>query len=134
MARVPERIRRNGRVSLAFDMLAAKERIDTTVEALKARGISAECLETKDEVLARVRALIPAGASLSTGASLTLKEIGFEDLLKSGSHPWKNLKAEYLAEKDRWSRSFSGARVLSRTTSSEASTRFHRPGKSSSPA
>ncbi|HET6449839.1 MAG TPA: LUD domain-containing protein, partial [Spirochaetia bacterium] len=43
---------------------------------------------------------IPAGASLSTRASLTLKEIGLDDLLKSGSHPWKNLKAEYLAEKD----------------------------------
>ena len=41
-----------------------------------------------------------AGVSLSTGASLTLKEIGFEELLKSGPHPWKNLKAEYLAEKD----------------------------------
>ena len=31
---------------------------------------------------------------------MTLKEIGFEDLLKSGAHSWKNLKAEYLAEKD----------------------------------
>ena len=85
---------------MAFDTLAEKEQIDTTVEALKARGISAECLETKEEALARLQALIPAGASLSTGASLTLKEIGFEELLKSGSHPWKNLKAEYLAEKD----------------------------------
>ena len=47
-----------------------------------------------------VRELIPAGATVSTGASLTLKEIGFEDLLISGAHQWKNLKAEYLAEKD----------------------------------
>ena len=35
-----------------------------------------------------------------TGASLTLKEIGFEALLISGSHPWRNLKAEIVAEKD----------------------------------
>ena len=54
---------------------------------------------TDDEMLSVLR-FIPAGASLYTGASLTLKEIGFESLLVSGSHPWKNLKAEYLAEKD----------------------------------
>jgi L-lactate utilization protein LutC len=85
---------------VGFDTLATKEQVDTTIEALKTRGIAGECLETKEEALARLQVLIPAGASLSTGASLTLKEIGFEALLLSGSHPWKNLKAEYLAEKD----------------------------------
>ena len=89
-----------GRLPVGFDMLATMERVTATIEALKARGIAAECLQTKEEALARLQALIPAGASLSTGASLTLKEIGFEGLLVSGSHPWKNLKAEYLAEKD----------------------------------
>lgn len=85
---------------MSFDALAAVEQIEATIEALKARGIAAEAVQTREEALARLRALIPAGASLSTGASLTLKEIGFEELLVSGSHPWKNLKAEYLAEKD----------------------------------
>ncbi len=70
------------------------------MEALKERGISSELLQTGGEALERLRSLIPAGATLSTGASLTLKEIGFEGLLMSGTHPWKNLKAEYLAEKD----------------------------------
>jgi len=83
-----------------FDTLATMDRIEATMDALKARGITAEHLQTREEALARLRTLIPAGASLSTGASLTLKEIGFEELLVSGSHPWKNLKAEYLAEKD----------------------------------
>jgi L-lactate utilization protein LutC len=85
---------------MGFDTLATTEQIDATSEALKDRGIMAEVAQTRDEALARVRALIPAGASVTTAASLSLKEIGFEDLLKSGSHPWKNLKAEYLAEKD----------------------------------
>jgi hypothetical protein len=70
------------------------------MEALKARGITTELLQTREEALARLEALIPSGASLSTSASLTLKEIGFEELLKTGSHSWRNLKAEYLAEKD----------------------------------
>jgi L-lactate utilization protein LutC len=83
-----------------FDTPAATDRIEAAIDALKARGITAELLQTREEALTRLRALIPAGASVSTGASLTLKEIGFEDLLASGSHPWKNLKAEYLAEKD----------------------------------
>jgi L-lactate utilization protein LutC len=85
---------------MSFDDLATVEQIEGTMEALKARGITAELVQTREEALARLRTLIPAGASLSTGASLTLKEIGFEELLVSGSHPWKNLKAEYLAEKD----------------------------------
>lgn len=85
---------------MSFDTLAATERIHATVEALKARGIDAEVTQTGAEALERLRAIIPPGATISTGASVTLKEIGFEDLLMSGSHPWKNLKAEYLAEKD----------------------------------
>ena len=85
---------------MGFDALATVEQIEATMEALKARGITAELVQTREEALARLRTPIPAGASLSTGASLTLKEIGFEELLVSGSHPWKNLKAEYLAEKD----------------------------------
>lgn len=83
-----------------FDRPATTDRIEATMVALKARGITAELLQTREEALARLQTLIPAGASLSTGASLSLKEIGFEELLVSGSHPWKNLKAEYLAEKD----------------------------------
>ena len=35
-----------------------------------------------------------------TAGSVTIKQIGLEDLLKSTSNPWRNLKAEILAEKD----------------------------------
>jgi hypothetical protein len=85
---------------MGFDTPASAEQIRLTAEALKARGISAELVATPTEALAKLLVLIPAGKSLSTGASLTLKEIGFEGLLVSGAHAWKNLKAEYLAEKD----------------------------------
>jgi len=34
------------------------------------------------------------------GASRTLEEIGYVDYLKSGTHGWKNLHEEILAEKD----------------------------------
>jgi L-lactate utilization protein LutC len=35
-----------------------------------------------------------------TGSSTTLNEIGFVDLLKSGKHPWNNLKDKIVSEKD----------------------------------
>ncbi len=83
-----------------FDTVATAEEIAATMEALKGRGVTTELVQTGEEALARLRTLIPDGASLSTGASLTLREIGFEEVLKTGAHPWRNLKAEYLAEKD----------------------------------
>jgi len=36
-----------------------------------------------------------------TASSQTLTEIGLDDIFISGEHPWKNLKTEILAEKDR---------------------------------
>lgn len=83
-----------------FDTLATQDRIDGTAEAVRSRGIKVEVLDFGTAALARLRELIPAGASVSTGASLTLREIGFDELLASGAHPWKNLKGDYLAEKD----------------------------------
>jgi L-lactate utilization protein LutC len=68
--------------------------------AVAARGIAAELVGTKAEALARLQELIPPGASVSAGASLSLKEIGFEELLISKNHPWRNLKDEIVAEKD----------------------------------
>jgi len=85
---------------MSFDTPADMDRIQKTIDALKSRGVSAEILQNGQEAIARLRELIPAGASVSTGASLTLREIGFEEYLISGTHPWKNLKAEFLAEKD----------------------------------
>jgi hypothetical protein len=85
---------------LEFSTLATAPQIQKTIDALRGRGISAELVETKDQALARLQSLIPAGSSVMTGGSLTLKEIGFEALLISGTHPWRNLKAEIVAEKD----------------------------------
>src|SRR5438045_190036 len=83
-----------------YTTLGAPDSVQRTMEAVKTRGITAEFVESKEAVLGRLRTLIPPGVTLSTGASVTLRQIGFEDLLKSGDHPWRNLKAEIVAEKD----------------------------------
>jgi hypothetical protein len=83
-----------------YATLPAPERVQRTVEAVNGRGIHAELVETKEAALERVKALIPPGCVVMTGASVTLQQIGFEDILIRGDHPWRNFKADLLAEKD----------------------------------
>jgi hypothetical protein len=85
---------------MAYDTLPAPETIQRAVESVNARGIHAELVETAGAALERVKALIPPEAVVMTGGSVTLKEIGLEDLLIRGDHPWRNFKADLLAEKD----------------------------------
>src|ERR1041385_635458 len=83
-----------------YAALPTPDRIQRTLEAVKKRGINAELVETKEAALARLQELIPAEAVVMTGGSVTLQQIGFEALLIRGLHPWRNFKADLLAEKD----------------------------------
>ena len=83
-----------------FAALPPLDRIERTVAAVNARGIHAEFVETKEAALDRLKSLIPEGCVVMTGASVTLQQIGFEAILISGKHPWRNFKADLLAEKD----------------------------------
>ena len=85
---------------MAYDILPPSEVIQRTVESVNARGIHAELVETKEAALQRVQALIPPGCVVMTGASVTLQQIGFEEILIRGTHPWRNFKADLLAETD----------------------------------
>lgn len=80
--------------------LATKESLDATVAALTTNNFIPEVLATKEEALARVKELVPSGASVMNGASKTLEQIGYIDYLKSGAHPWRNLHEEILKETD----------------------------------
>ncbi|HUQ30285.1 MAG TPA: lactate utilization protein [Candidatus Paceibacterota bacterium] len=83
-----------------YTTLAAAEIISKTMEGLKARNIESEVVNTKEEALAKIKELVPAGASVMNGASVTLEEIGLIDYLKSDTHGWNNLHAGIVAEKD----------------------------------
>jgi hypothetical protein len=83
-----------------YAALPTPERIQKTLEAIKARGVHAELVEAKEDALARIQEIIPENAVVMTGGSVTLQQIGFEALLISGQHPWRNFKADLLAEKD----------------------------------
>ncbi len=83
-----------------YSQTASPESTQKTIQALAAHGILAELVPDGASALARLKELIPAGASVSSGASTTLDEIGFTEHLASGAHPWNNLKAAIVAEKD----------------------------------
>jgi hypothetical protein len=83
-----------------YSKLAASETIIRAMDALKDRNISVELAADKNEALAMVKKLLPAGAEIMTGGSTTLEQIGFVDLLKSGNHPWQSFKDKIFAEKD----------------------------------
>ena len=83
-----------------WDRLPNKQAITRTIEALKNRGINTELVDTHREALRLITTKTPDGAQIMTGASTTLDQIGFTELLKSGAHKWKNLKQEIMSEKD----------------------------------
>jgi hypothetical protein len=83
-----------------YTVLPTPDRLQKTMEAVRTRGIIVTLVETKEDALTQLQTLIPVDASVMTGASVTLRQIGFEALLIEGKHPWRNLKNEILAEKD----------------------------------
>jgi hypothetical protein len=86
--------------SISYTQIPSDEVIDATVQALKTRNIEPMIVSTREEALAVIKDLIPAGASVMNGASKTLEQVGFIEYLKAGAHSWNNLHAAIVAEKD----------------------------------
>ena len=86
---------------MEWNTIPSDETIERTVEALRQRNVQVSVIADKMEALGKLKELIPAGASVMTGGSTTLDQIGFTDYLISGEHPYHNLKSAILAEKDR---------------------------------
>lgn len=86
---------------MSYDTVASNESIEKTVSALTERGFQPVVVETKADALAKLRELIPAGSDIMNGSSRTLEEIGFVDLLKSGTSGWNNRHDAILAETDK---------------------------------
>lgn len=83
-----------------FNTIASAATIEATAAALTKNNFMPITVATKAEALAKIQELIPRGASVMNGASVTLDQIGYIELVKSGNHPWKNLHDAIIAEKD----------------------------------
>lgn len=83
-----------------FALIPSIKEVLETMEALRPRGVLAELMETGIEALERIKALVPAGASVMTASSQTLDQIGLTKMLSDGDHPWVDLKQNISNEKD----------------------------------
>jgi L-lactate utilization protein LutC len=84
-----------------YSHLAESASIDQTAAALQAKGYQVFLVENAKQALEKIKALIPAGASVMNGSSKTLEQIGYLNYLKSGQHPWKDLHQAVTAESDK---------------------------------
>jgi L-lactate utilization protein LutB len=85
---------------MEYNTIASRETLDKVVESLKGMNVEGIIVKNKEEALAKIKDLIPTGATVMNGASKTLEEVGFVGHLKSGDHDWHNLHEAILNEKD----------------------------------
>lgn len=83
-----------------FNQLASQERITAVISSFSERNIKGVFVETKEDALKKIFAIIPEGSEIATGSSETLREIGLLTVLKEKSHPWKNVKDNLFTEVD----------------------------------
>jgi len=86
---------------MSYDQLASEETIAKTAAALTAKKYNVSVVADRAAALAKLKEMIPAGADVMTGGSVTLDEIGFTDLLKSGTSGWINWKDKIFGEADK---------------------------------
>lgn len=83
-----------------YSQLATKPSTEKTKSALQKKGYHVTVVPDRESALAHVVSLIPSGASVMNGSSVTLEQIGFVEHLKSGKHGWKNLHADIVTEQN----------------------------------
>ena len=83
-----------------YNKLATKESVDKTIKALGELNVEAMYVENGKAALEKIKELIPPGASVMNGSSVTLEQIGYVDYLKEGKHGWNNLHEAIIAESD----------------------------------
>lgn len=83
-----------------YEKIVSQEQVDAAVASLAKNNFKPQVVATRAEALELIKQLIPAGASVMNGGSVTLQEIGFVDYLKEGAHGWNNLHQGILEEAD----------------------------------
>ncbi len=85
---------------MEYNILANKKVIDETIKNLATNNVEAIFVKNGAMALEKIKELIPAGASVMNGGSITLETIGFVEYLKGDQHSWNNLHETILNEKD----------------------------------
>ncbi|WPU96970.1 lactate utilization protein [Mucilaginibacter sabulilitoris] len=83
-----------------MNYLATRKSVDKLFENLRHRNFIPHFAVSKEDALAKVISVIPPGSEIATASSVTLKQIGFLDLLNSKKHDWKNFRDNIFTEVD----------------------------------
>ncbi len=87
------------------------ESMQRTIENLRKNRFAVDYVATKEEVVPLIRSLIPAGATVATGGSVSLAEAGVNDLLASGDYVYLNRMAPDLTPQQRQAVTLDGNRA-----------------------
>ena len=85
---------------MQFNQLANKTSVTKTQQALETKGYAVSLLQDGTAALAQIKEIIPEGASVMSGSSVTLEQIGYKKFLESGKHQWVDLHGKITAEAD----------------------------------
>lgn len=84
-----------------YTTLASPQTVATTQKALEAKNYQVKLAASKTEALELVKQLVPSGATVMHGSSVTLEQIGYVEFLQSAQHGWVDLHAQVNAENDK---------------------------------
>ena len=83
-----------------FGRIPSEQEILSSIGAIEARGINVIRVDNGTQALATIKKIIPPHAEVMNGSSTTLIEIGYQDLLESGLHNWRDLHRLVTNEND----------------------------------
>src|SRR5450755_2644250 len=73
-------------INEAFSVPADRAAVDRTAQALRARGFNVDIADDSAAARDAVLALVPEGAEVGQGASITLDQIGVTAAIEAGGH------------------------------------------------
>jgi len=83
-----------------YGRIPSEQEILASIRAIQARGINVIRVDNGTQALATIKKIIPSFAEVMNGSSTTLIEIGYQDLLESDLHNWKDLHRLVTNEND----------------------------------
>jgi hypothetical protein len=87
--------------AIKWNRMPSEADIIFTVQAIEARGIKVLRVKDGETALGKIKEIIPSGAEVMNGSSTTLIEIGYNELLDSGHHGWKDFHKTITSEDDK---------------------------------
>ena len=75
-----------------------KTRVETALKNLRRNRMQAYYVDTKEEACALVKTLVPKGATVSCGGSVTLRQTGVYDIISSGDYNFLDRSAAETPE------------------------------------